>query len=80
MFSAAFSAPTIQLVTWSETPRSTKRRGVMSLIQSAMGAATIPALTRTGLETAIVLGVISPNRSRRGTMMAMLMRPARASP
>ncbi len=78
--SAAFSSPTIRVVRRSETKRITSRSGVIRRTQTLIGAATTAVLNRTGFETAIVFGVISPNSSTSGTIKMILNHPARCSP
>ena len=54
MFSAAFSSPTMRVVSPSEAPRIAHTSGVTSLTHRVIGAATIRVDTATGAETAIV--------------------------
>ena len=80
MFSAAFSSPTIRVVSPSEAPRIAHTSGVTILTHRVIGAATIRVDTVTGAETAIVFGVTSPSRSSRGIMTSTVTRPARSGP
>ena len=78
--SAGFSSPTIRVVRRSETSRIAPRRGATSRIHKLIGTATIVVLNRTGFETAIVFGIISPNSKTSGTITMMLIQTARSSP
>ena len=80
MFSRARSGPTILVVILSDAQRTTLRTGATSLTHTLIGPATIPAATRRGSLTAIVLGVTSPKRRSSGSITTMLSQPARASP
>ena len=69
MFSGIFSRPTSKVVTRSDSKRTNHRNGATRRNQADIGLAMMAVLILTGLVTAMVLGVTSPNNSSSGTMM-----------